>query len=162
VTLYRYDTSTPVPTNDKTNISNYQYLTGDRDTSMFGSAGNTIMFQVKRVLRPSNYDGFCLGIRDTGTCGTPLIRMIVYYKICPARISGLVNFAEHSVPPINAPNSSYSGSCAPNSHNMTSLVVDIHSPTSECTERAVGGARCKCNGGYYQFNETFCEGKSTQ
>ena len=158
-TVYRYDTNIP-DSSSRTNTSKYELLTGDEMTSRFGFASSNSELQVRDIVRPPQFDGFYLGIRDTGTCGAVLLRMIIYYVVCPARVNGLVNFPEVAVPRKSAPNDEYSASCAPNSHAVTSLVVDINSTTSECTERADGEAKCQCDGGYYQFNETACEGES--
>ena len=158
VTLYRYDTSVPVPAG-RTTTSNYQLLTGSETTSRFGSATTTTMIQETGVSRPSVFAGFYLGVRDTGTCGFPVQRMVIYYKVCEAKTGELVTFPEEALPLESAGSGVYSGSCVPNAHAVTSLMVDINSVTGNCTERATGGARCECDAGYYRANGTFCEGE---
>ena len=49
------------------------------------------------LTRPSNREGFYLGIRDEGTCGD-VIRIIVYYVVCPRRVEGLVTYPETALP----------------------------------------------------------------
>ena len=158
VTLYRYDTSVPVPAG-RTTTSNYQLLTGSETTSRFGSASTSSMIQETGVSRPSSFTGFYLGIRDTGTCGFPVQRVIIYYKVCEAKTGELVTLPEEALPLESAGSGVYSGRCVPNASAVTSLMVDINSVTGSCTERATGGARCECDAGYYRFNGTFCEGK---
>ena len=159
VTLYRYDTSVPVSSAGRNTTSNYQLLTGSETTSRFGSATTTSMIQETGVSRPSSFAGFYLGIRDTGTCGLPVQRMIIYYKVCEAKTGELVTFPEEALPLTSACGGVYSGSCVPNACAVTSLMVDINSVTGSCTERATGGARCECDAGYKRDNKTFCEGK---
>ena len=158
VTLFRYDRNSVGNAAQQSNPSNYQYLTGSETTSQFGTGTTGGGVQVTGIERPSSFTGFYLGIQDTGTCGT-IRRVLVYYLVCPARVSGLVSFPQTPVPPRSSANTVYLGSCAPNSHAVTSLEVEITSTTSVCTERAPGGARCECNAGY-SINGTSCEGKA--
>ena len=153
MTLYRYDTSVPVPAG-RTTTSNYQLLTGSETTSRFGSATATDIIQEGGVSRPSSFAGFYLGIRDTGTCGLPVQRLVIYYKVCEAKTGELVTFAEEALPLTSAGSGVYSGSCVPNASAVTSLIVDINSVTGNCTERATGGARCECDAGFYRVNGT--------
>ena len=159
VTLYRYDTSVPVPPAGRITTSNYHLLIGSETTSRFGSASTTTMIQETGVPRSSSFTGFYLGIRDTGTCGFPVQRVIIYYKVCEAKTGKLVTLPEEALPLESAGSGVYSGGCVPNAHAVTSLMVDINSVTGSCTERATGGARCECDAGYYRVNGTLCEGE---
>ena len=158
VTLSRYDRNSVGNAAQQIDPSNYQYLTGSETTSQFGTGTTGGGVRVTGIERPSSFTGFYLGIQDTGTCGT-VRRVLVYYLVCPARVSGLVSFPQTPVPLQSSANTVYSGSCAPNSHAVTSLEVEITSTTSVCTERALGGARCECDAGY-SINGTSCEGKA--
>lgn len=56
--------------------------------------------QVLSFVRPVNHNGFYLGIEDVGSCAT-VIRVQVFYKICPAKVVGLVTYPSLALPPVN-------------------------------------------------------------
>ena len=77
--------------------------------------------QVIRFNRPMNHKGFYLGIEDVGSCGN-ITRVQVFYKICPAKVVGLVTYPSLALPPLNSLKpSEASGHCAVNSLNTTSF-----------------------------------------
>ena len=157
VTAYRYDSNSEVDRSAQIDPSNYQYLTGLESTSQFGTWSRFDGFQVREISR-SNFTGFYFSIRDSGTCAV-VRRVLIYTVVCPAKVSGLVIFPETPVPPQTSDNNTYLGRCAPNSHAVTSLEVEISNVSRVCVERAHGGARCQCDAGYYIWNATTCEGK---
>jgi len=155
VTGYLYDTDSPSE-QARVNTGNYRFLTGSDTSSRFSQPAEVI--EVIEVARPPGSDGFYFAIRATGTCSS-VLRVIIYYKVCLAMVKGLVIFPEVPLPPRSGPDEAYSASCAPNSHSITSLMVDITSSAGNCTERDPRGAQCECNAGYYRLNDTDCEGK---
>lgn len=155
VTLFIYDQNSQSPKQSQTNHANYVPIQDSEVSSRIHRSSNG--YQVFAKNRTEGVAGFNLKFQDDGICGS-ISRLMVYYRVCPERINGLVRYNETSVPPRNAPNSMFQAACAPNSHNVTSLEVSINSATSICTDVAPKGAQCECNGGFYQDNVT-CEGK---
>ncbi len=152
LTAYRYDTNTASET-ARTNFASYSLLTGSESSSRYSASSMLI-----ETVRPSGINGFYFSLRDTGACAT-VVRIIIYYRVCAPMVNGLVIFPEVAVPPRSSPNEAYNATCAPNSHPVTSLAVDITSSTSVCTVRDPRGAQCECDAGYMRFNDTVCEGK---
>ncbi len=91
--------------------------------------------------------GVHLGIKDTGTCGH-ISRMILYYTVCLSKQVGLVLYPEYPSPARNGPDEVFTVSCVCNAHNITSLDIIASSKSGECSDAAVGGARCECDAGY--------------
>lgn len=161
VTLYRYDRNTKANKKTQTNILNYVYtpMFGTEESSRLEQSGSSgTVSKLIRMDRPDNFNGFYMGIRDEGTCGS-INRMIIYYLVCPARVVGLVNYNEAALPSQSSSNTMFNAVCAPNAHNVTSLEVTIFSATGTCEDNAFGGARCECNPGYFKSNPTTCQGK---
>ncbi len=152
LTAYRYDTNTASET-ARTNYTSYNLLTGSESSSRYSASSMLI-----ETVRPSGINGFYFSLRDTGACAT-VVRVIIYYRVCAPMVNGLVIFPEVAVPPRSSLNEAYNATCAPNSHPVTSLTVDITSSTSVCTVRDPRGAQCECNAGYIRFGDTVCEGK---
>ena len=137
------------------------------NTPMFGtiassrleaSGSASTLTKNESLVPTNNFNGFYMGIKDVGTCGQ-ISRIIIYYLVCPAKVTGLVIYNEIAVPLRAASNVVYSAMCAANAHNVTHLEVTIISANSTCIDMASGGARCECNRGYFLFNTSHCEGK---
>ena len=159
VTLYQYNRNGSESDIQRTNTSNYQPLLGSSESSRLQQSGETEAGQTLSLTRPSNSDGFYLGIRDEGTCGE-VIRIIVYYVVCPHRVIGLVTYPETALPVRGSSDIIFSAVCAPNAHNITSLQVTASSTSDSCSDRAPGGARCECNEGYIISTDGMsCEGR---
>ena len=159
VTLYQYNLNGTASDAERTNPSNYQPLFGTVEASRLQqpSGATRQVSQNHALTRPSNREGFYLGIRDEGTCGD-VIRIIVYYVVCPRRVEGLVTYPETTLPVQGSSDIVFNAVCAPNAHNTTTLEVIASSSNHSCSAKATGGASCQCNAGYV-LNSMSCEGK---
>ena len=161
VTLYQYNHNGIANDAERTNTSNYQPLFGSVEASRLQqpSGATREVGQTLSLTRPSNSDGFYLGIRDEGTCGD-VIRIIVYYVVCPLRVEGLVTYPETALPVQNSSDIVFDAVCAPNAHNTTTLEVIASSNSNNCSAKEMGGAICQCNAGYVLNSTTSmsCEG----
>ena len=157
LSLFRYDRNTVASSSERENELNYSPLFGTVESSRVEGTESGGQTQTKGLEPIDNFNGFYLGIRDEGTCGT-IVRIIIYYFVCPARVVGLVNYAETPLPLQTGPNSSFSATCASNAYNVTSLEVILVSATHECVDEATGGAQCRCSPGYTNSSSTACEG----
>ena len=160
MTLYRYDRNTVANNNDRTDIMNYNTpMFGTIASSRLEASGSASTLTKNESLVPTNnFNGFYMGIEDVGTCGQ-ISRIIIYYLVCPAKVTGLVKYKEIAVPLRTDSNVVYSASCVANAHNVTNLEVTIYSANSTCIDQVFKGAKCECNHGYFLFNACVCEGK---
>ena len=161
VTLYHYNSDNIATDANRINPSNYELLFGDEESSRFVQPTRVSRVQevTRTITRPANSDGFYLGFRDEGTCGT-IPRLIVYYVVCPTRVDGLVTYPEFGVPERTSADIPFEAQCASNAHNITSLQVIAFSSNSSCSPVASGGAVCECDGGYVLSSDGLsCEGK---
>ena len=107
---------------------------------------------IRRFLRPPNFNYTYFGIRDIGTTGN-IIRIIVYYVVCSARVEGLVTYPEIPRPPQGSSRTMRTARCAEHSHNTTSLAAYADND-GMCTQEV----ECECDGGY-ELNGDSCNGK---
>ena len=128
VILHRYDTNS-LSENQRTNIANYQPYLQDSVNSRLQQAGpaggdTTI---ITRFTRPPNFNYTYFGIQDVGTTGN-IIRIIVYYVVCPGRVEGLVTCPEVPRPVQGSSQPTIKNAhCAEHAHNTTSLATFAHS-----------------------------------
>ena len=148
VTLYRYDANSRVSETLQTDKNNYKPFFGDETSSRLQQPPppTSIVRETRDMIRPKN-NGFYLGIRDSGTCGS-VSRIILYYTVCKERQTELVVYPEFATPPQNGPDEIFDARCVDNAHNVTSLQVTAFSRNSSCRDVITGGARCECNAGY--------------
>ena len=154
MTLYQYNSDNITTNANRINSSNYEPLFGDEESSRFVQPTGVSRVQevTQSITRPANSDGFYLGIRDEGTCGS-ISRLIVFYVVCPTRVDGLVTYPESA-------DILFEALCASNAHNITSLqVIAFSSNGGNCSPVAPGGAVCECDGGYVLSSDGLsCEG----
>lgn len=160
VTLYGYNRDSIASHGDRINPSNYQPLFGDALSSRLEQPSGSVM-QIGltlRLTRPANSNGFYLGLRDEGTCGS-ITRLIVYYIVCPARQEGLIIYPEVTVPAQNSLDIVFNASCVANAHSVTTLQVTAFSSNGSCSPVASGGPACECDAGYIvSGNGRSCQG----
>lgn len=146
---------------DRRNTNNYQPLFDNEESSRLQQPPFPVrgVSETLRFLRPqSGSKGFYLGVRDNGTCGL-VNRMILYYTVCHARQSGLVEYPQTATPPKDGPASVFDAKCVDNAHNVTSLQVKAFGENNTCIDVVAGGARCECNEGYtISDNNQSCRG----
>ena len=107
-------------------------------------SGNTNI--IRRFLRPLNFNYTYFGIQDIGTTGT-IIRIIVYYVVCPGRVDGLVTYPEVPHPPQGSSSHTMrTARCAEHAHNTTSLETFAYSD-GRCDQQS---AACFCDLGYVE------------
>ena len=93
LTFHRYDRDQPNSA-AQVNTGNYNQLQQiDYPNPGFMDVTATFTF-----LRPGARQGFYLGIKDTGTCGS-IRRLQVYYLVCPGAAVHLVTYPELALPP---------------------------------------------------------------
>ncbi len=161
VTVYSYNRNGVAIANQRVDTSNYQPLFGTATSSRLQQSPNTASTQMETLAFTSltSNDGLYLGLRDEGTCGS-VIRIIMYYVVCPGRTVDLVTYPETAVPVRASSDIVFEAVCAPNSHATTTLEVVASHSTSTCTDRATAGAACECDGGYVlSGNGESCVGK---
>ena len=158
VILHRYDTNS-LSENQRTNIANYQPYLEDSVNSHLQqnpAGGDTTI--IRRFLRPPNFNYTYFGIQDIGTTGN-IIRIIVYYVVCPGRVEGLVTYPEVPRPPQGSPRTMRTAHCAEHAHNTTSLETFAYSGR-QCEQSAA----CVCDLGYVEVSGqegSQCIGKSS-
>ncbi len=74
----------------------------------------------------------------------------MYYRICPARKTGLVTYPEKPLPPKNGLVEYFEASCVNNAHNVTSLTVEADPTKGTCRDASSTPVRCECNLGYFE------------
>ena len=155
VTLHCYDTNS-LSENQRTNPANYQPYLGNSVNSRLQqnpAGGDTTI--ITRFNRSLNFNYTYFGIQDNGTAGN-IIRIIIYYKVCPGRVEGLVTYPEVPHPPQGSPPTIRTAHCAEHAHNTTSLETFAYSDG-----RCVQSAACVCDFGYESGQEgSQCIGKS--
>ena len=146
ISIYRYTTngSNPVQQTDSTN---YRY---------FGRFYRSSSTYTARLERPSSDEGFYLGFRDTGTCGT-ISQVRVYYKVCASKVDGLTFYPSLPLPAQSSqePNIAYAY-CAYNSFNSLASGYKAYG-----NGRCEYGARCECRLGYEEVtvaSDARCQG----
>lgn len=132
--------NTEVDSSSRTDPTKYGSLVHTKDPT------NALMSSTQ-----SENNGLYFGIQDRGFCGS-LGRIIIYYKVCPGRRSGLVTYPERALPPTNGPLEYFDASCVENAHNTTSLQVKVDGTNGMCTDVVPGEAKCECNLGYSELN----------
>ena len=153
--LHRFDTNNPsLSEAQRTETSNYQYCFGDEQSSRIQqnpSGGETNV--IRRFQRPvgSNYTHF--GIQDIGTFGN-VIRIFVYYEVCPRRVGRLIIYPEIPLPPQGSTSPiTRTAKCVEHAHNTTSLETRAYSD-GRCEQQAT----CVCDLGFASQNEDQCIG----
>ena len=143
----------------RTSTSNYQPYLGDSQSSRLQQGtgtGDTNI--IKRFLRPQNFNYTYFGIQDIGTTGS-LIRIFVYYEVCPRRVEGLVIYPEIPRPPQGSFSPTRkTAECAQHAHNTTSSETLAYSD-GQCLQSVT----CVCDLGYEEqsgANGNICTGKS--
>ena len=139
VDVYRYERNGRNDAAART-TSNYQHV--QRIQQPDGFVQRT--YQTSSTFIPSgNFNGFYIGIRDTGTC-VNIQRIQIYYRASPSRTDGLVTYPEIALPALSN-NAAVTdiAMCAANSRNLTSLQVACFTD-GRCEDIAT----CACNPGY--------------
>lgn len=132
----------------RTDVTKYERLT-DISNQL---SSKTILSSTQR-----ESSSIYFGIQDTGFCGITG-RVLIYYRVCLGRQTGLVVYPEKALPPRNKPVEYFEASCVENAHNITSLRVRASGADGTCNDVASSGARCECNLGYFNQNGV-CKGK---
>ena len=120
------------------------------------AGGDTTM--ITRFSPPPNFSYTYFGIQDIGTTGN-IIRIIVYYVVCPGRVEGLVTYPEVPRPVQGSTQPTLRNAhCAEHAHGTTPLATFAHSNGS-----CVRDVHCDCDAGYEEvsINSTHssCVGK---
>ena len=110
---------------------------------------------ITRFTRPPNFNYTYFGIQDIGTTGN-VIRIIVYYVVCPGRVDGLVTYPEVPHPQQGFPRTMRTARCAEHAHNITRLETFAYSD-GQCDQQS---AACVCDLGYEEKNGSRCIGRS--
>ena len=160
VILHRYDTNTLSET-QRMNPDNYQPYNGTSENSRLEQDQvntNTDTTIIERFRRPANINYTYLGVQDIGTAGS-VIRIFMYYEVCPGRVEGIVTYPE--VPhPGHLPGASSRitrlARCAEHAHNTTSLETYAYQD-GRCEQSVT----CVCDAGYEE-NGHQCVGKSIE
>ena len=155
VILHRFDTNDPALSEaQQTDTSNYQYSFGDEQSSRIQqnpSGGETTIIRRFQRLVDSNYTYF--GIQDIGTFGN-VIRLFVYYEVCPRREGNLIVYPEIPLPAQGSTSPiTRTARCVEYAHNTTSLETRAHSD-GRCEQQAT----CVCDLGFVSQNEDQCIG----
>ena len=150
VDVYRYERNGRSDAAART-TSNYQLT--QRIQQPNGFAQRT--YQKSFTFIPSgNFNGFYIGIRDTGTC-VNIQRIQVYYRTfqptAPVDPDPAVICPRTSLPPAGT-TASVTCSCPGNSVATSSLQLTCH-PDGTCT----GNPRCRCHDGYQKLPQE-CRG----
>ena len=145
VTLHRYDTNTLSET-ERTNPNNYQPYLGDSESSRLQhdlSNINDDTTIIMRFRRPLNFNYTYLGIQDTGTAGN-IIRILLYYNVCPGRVDGLVIYPEIPLPQQGSSSHTIRlAHCAKHAQNTTRLETYAYTDG-----RCLQNVSCICDLGY--------------
>ncbi|MBN3325979.1 EPHA2 protein, partial [Atractosteus spatula] len=102
-----------------------------------------------RIVGPLSKKGFYLAFQDIGAC-VALLSVRVYYKSCPAAVSGLASFPETVAGRESQPLTEVPGVCVPHA-------VSDDTPRMHCTmdgEWLVPIGQCQCQEGYEMVNST--------
>ena len=120
--------------------SNYQFIRRIQQPYWFARRTYRTSFN---FTRSSNFNGFYIGVRATGTC-INVQRLQVYSRASPRRTVDLVTYPEIALPILGS-TTAVTGiaTCAANSHNLTSLQVTCFADGT-CEDTAT----CVCNAGY--------------
>ena len=143
--MYTYELEESDSNNGRTSPANYDPLAilGLED----GQGSGEEMFT---FLPSHNDDGFYLGIKDTGTCGS-IERITVYYRVIPSRTDGLIEYPEIPLPPVRSSDRiTRVASCAVDS---TGSNLELTANSGRVVE---GNPSCLCNPGY-QFESLVAE-----
>ena len=137
-TMYLYE-SNGTDNAERTNPANYNQL-----QALSANNRGTFTFEPSAT-------GFYLGVQDTGTCGT-INRIILYYRVCPARSIGLGTTLDIPFPPTGSAPTRGNITCADNSIAMT--------PNVSCAADGTfaGSPDCRCYPGF-ESTTTSCSGK---
>ena len=144
----------------RTNTDNYQPLFGTEENSRVERPENinSDVDELRDFTRPSNFQGFYIAVRDTGSCGA-IRRIILYYVVFLGRTDTLTNCPDLPLPVINGRmNSSLSCTCIGNSSGLREgALIRSCDPTGACTD----GGSCECDGGFrLDYDLNMCVGKS--
>ena len=147
VILHRYDTNS-LSENQRTNPANYQpYLENSVNSRLKQDPAGGDTTIIKRFDRPLTFSYTYFGIQDIGTTGN-IIRIIVYYKVCPGRVEGLVTYPEVPRPVQRSLQPTIRNAhCAEHAHNTTSLETFAY---NDSDGRCVQSAACVCDLGYVE------------
>ena len=157
VILHRYDTNTLSET-QRIIPTNYQPYLGNSESSRLVKDQvntNTDTNIINRFHRPVNINHTYLGLQDIGTTGS-VVRIFMYYEVCPGRVEGLVTYPEVPHPgqlPGALSRTTRLARCAEHSHNTTSLETYSYQD-GRCEQRVA----CVCDAGYEE-NGHQCVGK---
>ncbi|XP_066546530.1 ephrin type-A receptor 2 isoform X2 [Amia ocellicauda] len=102
-----------------------------------------------RLIGPLSKKGFYLAFQDIGGC-VALLSLRVYYKACPATVSGLAHFPETVSSPESQPLTEVTGVCVDHAQSDDT-------PRMHCTvdgEWLVPIGQCQCQAGYEEVNRT--------
>ena len=138
--VLHFDTDSPSP-REQVKSSNYNLIQQIEQPISDNATTATIPFQ-----RPSNSSGLYLAVQDVGSCGN-IMRIKVYYELCPSMIVGLVIYPALPLPVKSSLLVAAEGSavCAANARNTSGLEFRAFGD-GEC-ERSV---TCKCLPGYVE------------
>ena len=146
VTLNYFGVNGPLPDEVRGDPDNYTpFLTLVPDRSHPGQRK-----EIYRLSRPPT-NGTYIGIQETGINGF-VTRVLVYFKVCPAKRVGLVIYPEHPLPPVGGPNSVFKARCVDNARPLDTLDVIAPGNGEECVDVAFGGAACECGLGYVEVS----------
>ena len=158
VILHRYDTNALSET-QRIDQTNYQPYLGNSENSRLRQDQvntNTDTTIINRFRRPANINYTYLGLQDIGSTGN-IVRIFMYYEVCPRRVEGLVTYPEVPHPgelPGASSRTTRFAQCAEHSHNTTSLETYAYQD-GRCEQTVT----CVCDTGYEE-NGHQCVGKS--
>ena len=157
VTLHRRNADDVLDTSTRTDRDTYQPFTGTLEGSRaVQSTGNRFETTMLSFVRPDpTTPGFYLGVQEQGISGA-VTGIVVYYRIAPARIDGLLSCPELPLPRFGGMPVQSICSCAANSEPLdgVSLELSCDDGGSCSTDQS-----CACLPGYQvEDGGSNCEG----
>ena len=157
VTLHRRNTDGVLNTSTRTDRGTYQPLTSTLEGSrVVQLTGNIIENTTLSFVRPEpTMSGFYLGVQEQGIAGA-IASILVYYRIAPARIDGLLSCPELPLPRFGGMPVQSICSCSANSEPPDGVLLEL-----SCDD---GGScstdqSCACLPGYQvEDGGSKCEG----
>ena len=146
-----YETSSMNTTGARLNLNNYRQVRRVSPDVTTGARMN----QMITITFNTNHSSFYFAIQDE-TCCIVVIRVIVFYNVCPQQTAYLIVFPETIAPILLV---SVTASCVANSEPENGLA-----PLLSCLSRGIWSlipaAGCRCVAGHFHFNE-LCECKQS-
>ncbi len=109
----------------------------------------------------TNETGFYLAIVDEGSCIT-ILRVVVFYYVCPAMVTDLIIHPEVEAPPISPTLEAKLelGQCINGTVGVPTANISLSCSPTGVWSTFHDGAHCRCDPGFAPFNDASCRGKT--